>query len=315
MNVVRPFAPCGPSNVSAPRLPDRLRSRASGALPGPRGRFLALCTFAAAALAGCGTSPGSQGTQDLGPAPDMTVPPTRFGFVRAGATSFTSGPQTSTESLASALFIDTAAATGGCARTVVGECTMYRCTGTGFRYPGAGDVTIAPKSGGTGFTLAASADGYYTEQSNVAALFQAGQPISLGAAGKDVPVFKTDVTLPSDAFSITSPNASRSNLGWIISQSADFQVAWTTTASKVVLELTQGTLQAFGGVTIRCSFPGNAGSGKVPASMLASLKPTGTSNPARILIGPAASTQVQNMGWLIDTIAVGVGRSGEGTIQ
>ena len=237
-------------------------------------------------------------------------------FVRAGASSFTAGTQTSTESMASALFIDTGATASGCSRTVAGECTMVRCSGTGFRYPGAGDIQVKPASG-TGFTLSATADGYYVEQINTSALlFAANQGVTLSAAGKDVPAFSADLTVPSSSFTISSPNAGRNNLGWIIPKSADFQIDWSTNASRIAVELTQGTSEASGGVTIRCSFAGAAGSGKVPASLLANLKATvGSTNPARILLGPVASKQVQNMGWLIDAMVVGVGRSGDVTIQ
>ncbi|MFO0573137.1 MAG: hypothetical protein U1A78_03995 [Polyangia bacterium] len=268
------------------------------------------------ALVGCDGPTETQVPQDLGPGPDMSVPPTRFGFVRAGASSFTAGTQTSTESMASALFIDTAATASGCSRTVAGECTMYRCSGTGFRYPGAGDIQVKPATG-TGFTLSATADGYYVEQINTSALlFAANQGVTLGAAGKDVPAFSADLTVPSSSFTINSPNAGRNNLGWIIPKSADFQIDWSSNAARIAIELTQGTSEAFGGVTIRCNFAGAAGSGKVPASLLANLKPTvGSTNPARILLGPVASKQVQNMGWLIDTMVVGVGRSGDVTIQ
>lgn len=268
------------------------------------------------ALVGCDGPTGSQTPVDLGPGPDMSVAPTRFGSVRAGASSFTAGTQTSTESMASALFIDTGATASGCSRTVVGECTMYRCTGTGFRYPGAGDIQVKPATG-TGFTLSPTADGYYVEQINTSALlFAANQGVTLSAAGKDVPAFTADLTVPSSSFTISSPNAGRNNLGWIIPKASDFQIDWSTNAARVAVELTQGTSEAFGGVTIRCSFAGSAGSGKVPASLLANLKATvGSTNPARILLGPVASKQVQNMGWLIDAMVVGVGRSGDVTIQ
>jgi hypothetical protein len=269
-----------------------------------------------AALAGCDGTTGTQQPDDLGPGPDMTVPPTRFGFVRAGSSSFTAGTQTSTESMASALFIDTGATASGCSRTVVGECAMYRCTGTGFRYPGTGDIQAKPASG-TGFTLSPTADGYYVEQNNTSALlFAANQAVTLSAAGKDVPGFSADLTVPSSSFTINSPNAGRNNLGWIIQKATDFQVDWSSNAARVVVELTQGTSEAFGGVTIRCNFAGTAGSGKVPASLLANLKTTmGSANPARILLGPVASKQVQSSGWLIDAMVVGVGRSGDVTIQ
>lgn len=303
MNLVCSSVSARPRTVPAPRAGQAARLVS--------GLSLALL----AALAGCDTPTGTD-PADLGPGPDMTVPPTRFGFVRAGGSSVTAGTSASTESMASALFIDTAATASGCSRTVVGECTMYRCTGTGFRYPAAGDIQVKPSTG-TGFTLSPTADGYYVEQNNTSALlFGAGQAISLSAPGKEVPGFTADLTMPSSSFTISSPNAGRNNLGWIIPKATDFQVDWSSNASRVVIELTQGTGQAFGGVTIRCGFAGSAGTGKVPASLMANLKPTvGAANPARILLGPVVSKEVQSMGWVIEAMAVGVGRSGDVTIQ
>jgi hypothetical protein len=268
-----------------------------------------ICSFALlAALGGCefGTSNGNQ--EDMGTPPDMTTPPMRFGFVRAGSTAF----QPATQSMASAFFIDTTATGAGCSRTVQGSCTVYRCTGSGFRYPSAGNVSIGPKSG-VGFMLMASTDGYYVEARNTSAsAFASGQAVSFVAAGKEVPAFTSEVTLPADMFTISSPTAARDNLGWVIGRTADFPITWTTTSSQVAVELTQGTDQAFGGVTVRCTFPGNAGTGTLPAGVLGSLK---AMTPTRILLGPVVSTKVQKDGWEIDAIAIGVGRNGDVEIQ
>lgn len=270
---------------------------------------LSVCSLALfAALPGCDFGIGSNVQEDMGPPPDMTAPPARFGFVRAGATAFAPALQ----SMASAFFIDTSTTSAGCSRSVQNECTIYRCTGTGFRYPSAGNVTINPKSG-SGFMLAPTTDGYYVEaRSTSASLFTGGQAVTFAAPGKEVPAFSTEVTLPTEAFTISSPTAARDNLGWVISRTADFTISWSTASAKVAVELAQGTDQAFGGVTIRCTFPGNGGTGKLPASVLGNLK-AGTAT--RILLGPAASTKVQQTGWEIDAVAIGVGRNGDVEIQ
>lgn len=270
---------------------------------------LSVCSLAlAAALPGCDFGIGSTAQEDMGAPPDMTAPPTRFGFVRAGATAFAPA----TQSMASAFFIDTSLTAAGCSRSVQNECTIYRCTGTGFRYPSAGTVSINPK-GGSGFMLAATTDGYYVEARNTSSsVFTGGQVVSFSAPGKDAPMFSTEVTLPTDMFTISSPTAARDNLGWVISRAADFSISWSTTSAKVAVELAQGTDQAFGGVTIRCTFPGNGGTGKLPASVLGSLK---AGSPTRILLGPAASAKVQQTGWEIDAVAIGVGRNGDVEIQ
>lgn len=270
---------------------------------------LSVCSLALlAALPGCDFGIGSNGQEDMGATPDMTALPTRFGFVRAGATAFAPAMQ----SMASAFFIDTGMTAAGCSRSVQNECTIYRCTGTGFRYPSAGNLTIGPK-GGTGFMLAPTTDGYYVEaRSTSSSVFSGGQAVTFSAPGKEAPMFSTEVTLPTEMFTISSPTAARDNLGWVISRAADFPISWATTAAKVAVELTQGTDQAFGGVTIRCTFPGNGGTGKLPAGVLGSLK-AGTAT--RILLGPAASTKVQQPGWEIDAVAIGVGRNGDVEIQ
>lgn len=269
---------------------------------------LSACSLALfAALPGCDFGIGSNAQEDMGAPPDMAAP-TRFGFVRAGATAFAPAMQ----SMASALFIDTSMTAAACSRSVQNECTIYRCTGTGFRYPTAGNVTISPK-GGTGFMLAATTDGYYVEARNTSAsVFTGGQAVAFSAPGKEAPVFSSEVTMPTEMFTISSPTAARDNLGWVISRTTDFTISWSTTAAKVAVELMQGTDQAFGGVTIRCTFPGNGGTGKLPASVLGSLK---AGAATRILLGPAASTKVQQAGWEIDAVAIGVGRNGDVEIQ
>lgn len=273
-------------------------------------RWLATVALVGAALLVSACDEGGS-TMPTPTGPDMAMPPPALGLVRIGSSSFTVGPTTYSQSAATALFIDPLSSSAGCARTTVGECTAYRCTGSSFSLPHAGTITL--QAGTSPISVTTRGDGSYLEYRNTSGSdFMPGQSVSISAAGSSVPKFASALTLPTGTFAVQSPNASRADLLWAINKTQDFTVTWTPLAANTTarLELTQD-LDSNRGIYIECSFPGMRGTGVVPQVLLANLQLTsGTSHVGGIMIGPGVSANVKPTGWDIDVIGIGVGRSG-----
>ena len=254
---------------------------------------------------GCATV---EGGPEFSP-PDLARP-TRFGFVRLGSSSVTSGPDTYEQTMATALFYDSSVANPVCVRREYGPCVTYRC-GVLKGVPSAGDIKI--KGSPEDVVLAPNTDGAYPEYRNTAQLlFQRGQALTIEATGKDLPAFSTPVTFPSYAFALKSPSPARIDLTWLLKRTQDLMLTWTPLVdeSSVRIELSQdvGSNQS---VFAECSFPGNLGTATVPANVLGEFQTTvGISHVLGVLVGPGTETKLSIPDWDLSVYTIGVGRTG-----
>ena len=271
-------------------------------------RLISTALITSLSLAGCATV--ADGPETM---PDLSLPP-KLGLVRIGSSSVTSGLDTFEQSMAMALFFDPNLQNAVCTRSQSGPCTTYRC-GSLAAMPSAGNITI--KGGSEEVVLQPSPGGAYSEYRNTAALvFQRGQMLSINAAGKDVPAWQTQLSIPSPVFSLQSPSPARIDLTWVLRKKQDLVLMWTPLAagSTVRIELSQdmGTSQ---GSLVECVFEGNQGAGSVPATVLSQLQTTqGQNHAVGILIGPGTDTRLAPMGWDLSVISISVGRAGIATL-
>ncbi len=160
----------------------------------------------------------------------------------------------------------------GCSRRVDGPCTVVLCgTGAGasttFQSAGTLTVRAAALDGGV-VTLEPSAGATY--QLITAALWRApNQPLTITAAGAQVPAFS--LTLPSPStITVNSPTCTV-NAPCTVSRSAPFTVSWSGgTTGSVVIDLfsQQGTAPS---ADVSCTFSASAGSATIPASTMRQL--------------------------------------------
>lgn len=298
-------------------------SRALTASLHPVKMTCALGLLALTAGAGC-DSGGTTGGDDMAkPMSDLAPAIRRYGLVRLGSSTYTTGGGSMIKSSgAVATFVDPTIQGGGCERTVStvtgGSCSLYRCTGASFIATNPGKI-IASVSGSPVATLTPRNDGSYPVfGDDTQSVFPIGSAVTVAAAGNAAaPAWTTDVTFSSAAFTLTNPNPAPIQLSATVSTKSDFVPTWQALAagSTVTVELSQAT-DTNKGLYLSCQFDGTKGTGTVPAALTKSFAVTqGQQNFASLWIGPSVSKTVTSSDWQVEIVALGAGRTGLATIS
>jgi len=152
---------------------------------------------------------------------------------------------------------------GACTITRVGACEIRLCPAVGVNAD-SGVITVG---GGAQPATLSYAGGNYSFASFAGLNWPVGGAIPVSATGATVPAWSVTLHMP-DTATMTAPPASTTT----VSRGSDLAFAWTggTQLVAVVVASFDNTAPA-----ITCRFPAGAGSGTVPASVLAVL-PTGS---------------------------------------
>jgi hypothetical protein len=147
----------------------------------------------------------------------------------------------------------------------MGPCYVQHCDRSMAMYVSAGAITI---SGGAGqpISLVPDASNRYSPFSMPAELFPAGQTINLAASGATAPAYTASVTMPGQV-TITSPAKPAGSLA--VTRSQDFTITWSSQMTDIVEVSASSNPDP--NTELVCAFPAAAGSGTVPAALLAML--------------------------------------------
>jgi hypothetical protein len=214
------------------------------------------------ACAGEGSTPGPDG--GTGPTPDGTLPePTQQALVELRLQPPLFSGETPSLSVRGGFIT---AADPRCQRTQVGGCEVANCPQAliGNTYADPGKLAFAPSGGVVQFTPGASF--FFFDADFVP--WAATDPITLSAAGKDVPAFEATVASPRTL----DAGEGRAVNGPPIVTSQPFKATWVPIAEDVLVELSQSRDTANGPfeILVRCEVNGGSGSGTVPAAALGS---------------------------------------------
>lgn len=174
--------------------------------------------------------------------------------------------------------IDVAFLEGGpafrCPPVVLGDCTFYQCT---YRdpqdplpAPSAGTISV---TGAGSYSLVPRGDGTYEGVFQQQSLWTGGETLSVSATGAGIAAFQGTVRAPREVTatgSVPPPAADT----WNIPRGTDLMVTWTG-ATEETVKIIVGSVETQDPVEVECLFPGAAGSGTVPSSLML-LLPTGT---------------------------------------
>lgn len=161
----------------------------------------------------------------------------------------------------------------------IGPCevrTVHFGTGGGGGFPkysSAGTLTIA--GGAEEVKLTHGPGGYAAWQNSDVALFEGGETMTISASGAKIPPFDVSITTPAH-LTMTSPiYPVGSPLD--IDPTADMVFQWTgDSAGDVEIRIAGPQQLPEPQTTMQCRFPASAGTGTVPAAVLAAVSLSGT---------------------------------------
>jgi len=262
------------------------------------------------ACASCGGSNGSTDPDgNTGGMHDGNGTPTetKVGTVTIESTRYTVGTTEAEQGYASGTFyrIPPAMGTGigGCTTQTFGACDVQTCMvagtptdgGLSITYTDAGPMTISGVQVNDGtMTLTPGAYGYVTV-SGAVALFNGGDTVHFVAPGNShgAPMLDVSLVAPSSV-TVTAPAFVQGMV--VASASHDLAVTWTgSSASAVTAQLTAGANGT--SAVAHCSFPGNSGSGIVPAAAISAVRSVG--GYASIMVSSESRATRNPDGWNI----------------
>jgi hypothetical protein len=169
-----------------------------------------------------------------------------------------------------------------CASSTVGDCAAKVCE-LPPPFPqgvtsslNAGAITVAGAAGAVMLSFGPVFEdaGLYYHADGTTRFFKGGDAITFSGAGSaDVPAFAPQTVIAPNDIVLTAPDCSGFSSCVDVDRTTDLRVAWTgSSVGNVVASLTtSGTKQ----VTVTCTFDAAAGTGTVPASLLATLESSG----------------------------------------
>jgi hypothetical protein len=164
----------------------------------------------------------------------------------------------------------------------------------------AGDVTIAGTLADGGIKLT-YASGHYNAFSGSSKLWNAGDILTLSAAGSTVPAFSGKTVTAPGNITLTSPSCASFNCG-TISRSADLSVTWTGNGPVNAQLFTASAAES---VSISCTFPTSPGT--VTANAMGKLLPAHTGS---LTVSPSSSTTFSAGDYQVSFTANGAGAVG-----
>jgi len=262
------------------------------------------------ACTSCGSSGGADpdgNTHGMQDGSNGTPTETKVGTVTIESTRYTVGTTEAEQGYASGTFyrIPPAMGTGigGCTTQTFGACDVQTCMvagtptdgGLSITYTDAGPMTISGVQVNDGtMTLTPGAYGYVTV-SGAVALFNGGDTVHFVAPGNShgAPMLDVSLVAPSSV-TVTAPAFVQGMV--VASASHDLAVTWTgSSASAVTAQLTAGANGT--SAVAHCSFPGNSGSGIVPAAAISAVRSVG--GYASIMVSSESRATRNPDGWNI----------------
>jgi hypothetical protein len=252
-------------------------------------------------LVACGNKTAGTPTGDMASnstATDMSTasaPHIRTGMVSIVSTHPLAMTSLQNTTLASAEFDDFSGATAATLTTsTFGSCVLTNITKAGVvgtpSTRSAGTINVTGGNKALALTVSGTAYTAITDSAN--SLWSGGEPISVVAAGADVPAFSIQIVAPSEVV-MTAPAPPAAGQSLSISTNSDMQLTWSGGASgakvhaRLSLNVFTPTLYS---QSLDCYYDATSGSGTIPTTALKALKTGG----AGTLLIEGGGVNVQN---------------------
>jgi hypothetical protein len=205
---------------------------------------------------------------------------------------------------------------GSAASTVdagLGSCTVseqpYPLVASSDTFVSAGTITIA--GAGPTFTLLPS-NGTLTPEAGSSVAYQlmvddagavtAGENFAFVASGAVAPAFSANIDVPG-AIHMTQPDLDGVSPSLVIDRTAGVLLAWTGGGTGQVIFAINQTAHGMA-VSLSCTYPETAGSGVVPADLLANLTPTseidaGSLRSTTLSLSTSSTETITTGGWRV----------------
>jgi hypothetical protein len=190
------------------------------------------------------------------------------------------------------------------AQRTIGACSVGQCSfAISASAPTAGEIVIS--GGSTEIAMSPDAGGSYALSDVPGTLFTGGESLTFVASGGEVPGFSGTIVAPTP-LELAEPQLPDSPTTAVtLVRGAPLTVAWTGTSSGVMrVQLARQPRDV--ATTVTCRFDVAAGTGTVPADLIAQL-PTGT---GAIVFSQLSASDVTAGEWTVSIEAENIARSG-----